>query len=171
MLLKIGKRESGGDLVDLLLECHARIRHFLALAYALSSREDASEQQVREGCTEVERYFTLALPLHVLDEDESLAPRLRGQSDSLDEALTRMVDEHDQHATLLAALLESCARLRGEPGDGSTRHALGLATERLTSALESHLQHEEQAIFPALRALPKAVRDEIAHELRERRSG
>ena len=60
MLGKIGRSAAPADAVALLLECHGRIRAFLAMA-----------RRVGEAI-QVHRNFTLALPLHARDEEESI---------------------------------------------------------------------------------------------------
>src|SRR5690606_33889983 len=66
------------DLVDLLDECHQRIRRFLALAGEAAAHRGAPSSETAQACADVERYFKEALPLHVADEEESITPRLRG---------------------------------------------------------------------------------------------
>src|SRR5947209_5155592 len=68
-------RQQAPDVQILLLACHERIRHFLALAGQLCESA-APAAEVAAAAAAVHRYFTVALPLHALDEDESLAPRL-----------------------------------------------------------------------------------------------
>jgi hypothetical protein len=55
------------------------------------------------------------------------------------------------------------------PGDEALRAALGQATGALRAAFEEHLEAEERAIFPAVRALPAPVQAQILVELRARR--
>lgn len=64
------------DLVALLMDCHARIRHFAKLAHRIGVDLEATPANRSEACLAVERYFTEALPLHVQDEEESILPRL-----------------------------------------------------------------------------------------------
>jgi hypothetical protein len=137
MLFTIGRRETGEDAVDLLLACHARIRHFLALA--LRAGDDA------EAIAAVRRYFTEALPLHIADEDELLAPRVH---------VGDMSDEHRAHAALVARLAA------GEMA----------AAVELAPLLLAHLDAEERDVFPLVRALPASERAEILAGMRARRA-
>jgi hypothetical protein len=41
MLVQIGSSKESEDVVDLLLQCHQRIRHFLGLASRLAQRDTA----------------------------------------------------------------------------------------------------------------------------------
>ena len=69
MLTKLGKPAAPGDAVDLLLECHQRIRAFLDLADRLGPPGPDPAQAVADAAARVHRYFTLALPLHARDEE------------------------------------------------------------------------------------------------------
>jgi len=104
MLGKIGKSAAPADAAELLLECHGRIRAFLAMA-----------RRVGEAI-QVHRYFTLALPLHARDEEESILPRLRGRDPVLDLQLDVMVREHQEHQRPLGRLTEACAEIGADPG-------------------------------------------------------
>src|SRR5262245_25640445 len=75
VLIRLGTRaRKESDVVDRLLECHERIRNFCALACRLA--EGPPSEQAREAAAQLVRYFTVALPLHVADEEESIRPRL-----------------------------------------------------------------------------------------------
>jgi len=104
MLGKIGRSAAPADAVALLLECHGRIRAFLAMA-----------RRVGEAI-QVHRYFTLALPLHARDEEESSLPRLRDRDPLLDLQLDVMVREHQEHQRPLGQLTEACAEIGADPG-------------------------------------------------------
>ena len=171
MLHAIGRRSRAGDVVDMLADCHARIRSFADLAIAVSERSDAPEDEVVAACARVERYFGEALPLHVRDEEESMLPRLVGRTPVIDAALERMHEEHGAHVELLERLLSCSAALRAAPHDVAARAALRAVACPLRSAFEPHLQAEEAILFPALRALLSAdERQAILGELRHRRS-
>ena len=158
------------DLVDLLGECHQRIRRFVDLARQVASREDAPLDQVAQACADVERYFVEALPLHVADEEESIEPRLRGLSPSVDHALDAMTHQHQEHASNLEALLRATAKVRCEPHDERARGELATAAIALEIEFEKHLALEENTIFPAIRELlPPEAQESIIVELRQRR--
>lgn len=172
MLRSIGKKAAGpGDLVDLLGECHARIRHFSMLASKVSQRATTPDAQVVEACREVERYFGEALPLHVADEEQSLLPRLRGRSPDVDDALAEMHAQHGAHEPELGALLRGLSALHVGAVSEQERAVLEHQARELERALEAHLVHEESRIFPAVRRLlSQAEQAEVMAELRARRS-
>lgn len=158
------------DLIDLLGECHGRIRRFIALAREAAARTDAPSGQVIEACAEVERYFRQALPLHVADEEESIAPRLHGLSAEVDRALGAMEEQHQRHAAKLAVFLRALAEVRGDPRDTTRREPLARAAQDLETEFEEHLSLEETVIFPAIRQFfSHETQTLILDELRRRR--
>ncbi len=170
--VRIGAKPADGDLVDLLLECHSRIRSFIGIARRLADAEAATDDEIRDAATRVHRYFSEALPLHVADEDETVAPRLKGRDQNLDEALDRMSGEHQDHSGPLGELIDVVAQLRDDPGrHAELRGALAPLAERLEREFEQHLAQEEADVLPALRArLSKDTLQQMADEVRERRN-
>lgn len=171
MLTRLGKPAVAGDAVDLLLECHDRIRSFLALARRIAEAGPGGAEGVSEAADRVRRYFGEALPLHARDEEESVLPRLRGRDPAVDAALGTMAREHEEHERPLRVLVDACAGLARDPA----RHAelarvLLAATAELERHFAAHLRREEEVIFPAVRRLldPASDRD-IVRELRARR--
>jgi iron-sulfur cluster repair protein YtfE (RIC family) len=171
MFTQLGKPAAAGDAVGLLLECHERIRAFLALARRVAGSGAAEQAAISEAADRVRRYFTQALPLHAKDEEESILPRLRGLDRTVDHELEVMVREHAEHERPLRALVEACKVLGREP----TRHAdlapqIATATEELERHFAGHLRREEEVIFPAVRRLLDRCSDsEIVKEIRARR--
>lgn len=172
MLIGISNKrgDDSKDLVDLLGECHVRIRRFVDLAHEAAIRTDAPADQIGQACADVERYFIEALPLHVVDEEESIEPRLRGLSAEVDRALDVMTRQHEHHCRALAQLLRACAVVRAEPQDQGARDALEKVAKELQIDFEEHLTLEETVIFPAIRRLllPE-TQALIISELRARR--
>ena len=171
MFTRIGTSAAPGDAVDLLLECHERIRSFLALSRRIAEAGPADVAAVPEAAARVRRYFTQALPLHARDEEDSILPRLRGLDPAVDVALEEMTREHADHEAPLAVLVGACEELAREPG----RHAalaavVGRATGELERHFAAHLEREEKIIFPAMRRLLDRSADaEIVREIRARR--
>ena len=171
MLVRPGKPSAPSDAVDLLLECHARIRAFLALARRLGEAGAEPAEARTEAAARIHRYFTHALPLHARDEEESILPRLRGRDPLVDLQLDVMVREHQAHQRALGKLVQACGELVTRP----ERHArmapvvLG-ATAELERQFRDHLAREEEVIFPAVRRLLDPLTDSaIVGEIRLRR--
>lgn len=171
MLKQLGKRGTlAPDLVATLLDCHGKIRHFTALARKAGEAE-AGAAEIADACEQAQRYFSLALPLHVADEEESLLPRLRGREPALDAALADMHDEHLQHEPLLTTVRDALAKVHVEPTAGALRAGLAAAATALERSFSEHLAREEQVIFPALRRLlSDAEQHLVLAELRARRT-
>jgi hemerythrin-like domain-containing protein len=172
MFTRIGKPAAAGDAVDLLLECHARIRSFLALARRLAELGPSDPASVPEAAERVRRYFTEALPLHARDEEESLLPRLRGLDPAVDAELEAMAREHREHEPPLRELVGACEALAlGTERLAALAPVVGRAAGELERHFAAHLAREEGVIFPAVRRLLDAAAGAaIVEELRGRRA-
>ncbi len=160
------------DAVDLLIGCHQRIRHFTGVAGKLAHAQAATPEEVVQAAAGVHRYYTVSLPLHEADEEETVRPRLDWDGDEkLRHALIAMADQHLAIDELVERLLPLLVMVRNNP---STIHATGSEMCSITKALDeifrAHLQLEEEVIFPAIReALPENVRAEMLQEMQGRR--
>lgn len=172
MLTRLGSKAVPEDAVGMLLECHARIREFVALARRLGDAADAPADVIQETARRVRRYFADALPLHAQDEEESLLPRVRGRDAALDRELSAMAREHREHEEPLARLVAACRALEQAPARlAEFRQAVASPAAELDEHFVRHLSREESAIFPALRRLLRADDDAaVVREIRARRS-
>lgn len=170
MLLQLGQRRASEGLVDLLLECHGRIRRFLGFARRLATTDDIAAEEARTVAGQIRRYFVVAFPMHLEDEDLDLTPRLRGTSRDVDAALAQMSEEHVSHASLVSELVELCGAIERDPPQRDALAArLAHAAHALEAALEPHLVREERVIFPALAGLPPHDQEAIHLAIRARR--
>lgn len=171
MLDQIGAARPAGDIVDLLLDCHVRIRRFTDMALRLGSARGAPAREVAEAAAAVHRYFSEALPLHAQDEEESLLPRLAGKDPDVDRALVEMHRQHEGHGPVLDRVLALCAALASAPErHGELAPELREAALALRDHFDGHLPPEEQTIFPAIRrVLSEDDRAAMLRELRARR--
>jgi hypothetical protein len=162
------------DPLALLLDCHDRIRSFVATAARIASAPDVAPAQISDAAARVRRYFSVALPLHEQDEEQSIAPRLLRASPPavVVDALGTMTAEHARLHELLAELDVSWSRLCTQP------EAIAVLAPRLTAAqlalevtFDDHLMLEETVVFPSAARLlaPDALRA-IAAEIRARRT-
>lgn len=161
------------DPLQLMLDCHERLRRFCSLAQRLGEMTDAPAEE-RTACVEqLLRFFTLDLPLHLDDEDHSLTPRLleRGVPRPIVRRLWEMGREHERLEVRVEALVSLWSDLRAVP----ERHPrlAPLLTEgarRLTALMEAHLAMEEEFLYPAARAwLTHDDLEALATEMRRRR--
>lgn len=164
---------AGPDAIDLLVECHGRIRQFTNIALRLAHAKGVDEGEIREAASRLIRYFTIALPLHSEDEETSLHDRLQASEapSEIKEAIERMVEEHGPiHATidelvhLWKTLVDAPSRLADDA------EPLRKGAEELARLFDEHLAQEESIIFPAARQYlqPEALA-EILEEMRARR--
>ena len=140
------------DVVDLLGDCHARIRYFASLAVRLADGERCPVNAA-EAAARIRRYFAEAYPLHVADENESVLPRLLARAPEAAALVERMELEHRRLDAKIPELLTVCETLEhGEPGACCAAVAkLRSLGECMHTLLEAHMTNEESLIFPLLR--------------------
>lgn len=157
------------DAIDLLLGCHARIRHFTAMARRLAAPESPLDQ-ISAAAKAVYRYYKIALPLHEADENQSVYPRLRAAAPpgALADANQAMVDQHVGIDRIVAELLPRWEGLEQHP---EAAPATADLARQLDEAWRDHLELEERLIFPALRThLSLQDRTAIRQEMVARRN-
>lgn len=174
MLHSIGKHPAtepaGREPLDLLLSCHARLRHFSELSLALATHAGLDDSQVVDAAHRLLRYFRVALPLHEADEEETIAPALAALVGPVEiDATERMRDQHRLLHDMLAELFPCWETAEGEPRAFDPRAASPHAL-RLSALLDVHLEMEESIIFPTLRRLGTPERERLFDEMRGRRS-
>lgn len=160
------------DVPDVLVDCHLRMREVTRLAAELASRPDASLEDVRDVASKVDRYFTVALPLHEADEEVSLFPRLLLRVPTLGPTIAALRDDHAAHAQRVAAVLAICQELKAsKESDDSLRRELAATAVSLAEAWRPHLATEERDVFPWVKtALSEEERVTIRDEMRGRRA-
>ena len=156
--------------VDLLLACHAKLRHFSELSLALATRGDIDDDQIRDAGHRLLRYFSVALPLHEADEEETLAPALADvMTPHQAEAIEHMCDQHRLLHDALAELFPCWERAEREPST-IDRAAMLPHARKLAAILDVHLALEELVIFPIVQVIPEPERRRLFIEMRARRS-
>ena len=172
----IGPRteEKEQDAVDLLLACHSRIRNFTAIAHRLAEAKGAAPAEIANAAEAVHRYYTVALPLHEADENETVYPRLRAAMTAAGAppaAVEAMVEQHGPIDALVAELVPLWDRLKSAP-ESLTACAQPMADKcaRLQALWDEHLSLEEENVFPAIRRyLDEPTVREMTAEMRARR--
>jgi iron-sulfur cluster repair protein YtfE (RIC family) len=165
--------EEARDPTDVLLKSHERIRHFTTVALRFAHSAHASPRLVRDAASALRRYFGTALPLHERDEEDFVTPRLlEGRSNpDLTHLLARMAGDHRAIDETLATLDELWARVMAKPETlALLSESLHAQARSLASLFETHLQLEEEKIFPAIALLPEQARKMLLHEMRTRRT-
>ncbi len=160
------------DAVGLLIGCHQRIRHFTSVATKLAHAQAATPEEIQDAAESVYRYYSVSLPLHEADEEDSLRPRLARVADErVQHALAAMHDQHMAIDDLLERLLPLLRMVSNNPALIADAGAeLCSITSALSQMFQAHLQMEEEVIFPAIDAnLTESDRAELLVEMRERR--
>jgi hemerythrin-like domain-containing protein len=161
------------DAISLLLGCHQRIRHFTGVAQRLAESPEAPPDDRTAAAIAVLRYFTVALPLHEADENESVFPRLRAAlpAGPLLEANSAMVEQHRALNAALAQLIPLWRRIEHEPAAQPTLTAALIEnTQQMKGLWDVHLRLEEETVFPAMQQfLDARGLEEIRGEMRTRR--
>lgn len=159
--------------VDALLGCHDRIRYFTEVSQKLAGAAGQPPADIASAAMRVHRYFTVALPLHEADENNSLDPRLRRAvpEQRLAEASSEMVRQHKDINEVLQQLIPMWETLKTQPEAlGSIAPALRDRSDRLNALFSGHLALEEETVFPAMREfLSQEDMDAIRAEMKERR--
>lgn len=161
--------------IDLLVECHGRIRQFTGIADRLAKAQGVAEQEIRDAALGLVRYFTIALPLHSEDEERSLRPKLLEADLPVEvrKSLEEMVEEHIPIHETIDELVVSWRTLIEAPGELEPLRPLLLeGADELSSLFVDHLAKEEAIIFPAARSyLRPEVIAALFEEMRGRREG
>jgi iron-sulfur cluster repair protein YtfE (RIC family) len=166
------KTKAENTAVELLIGCHQRIRHFTSVATKLAHAQAATPQEIQDAAEAVYRYYSVSLPLHEADEEDSLKPRLNKIPDErLHHALAAMHDQHMAIDDLLERLLPLLRLVGNNPSAiADTGPEMCSITKALSEIFAAHLQMEEEVIFPAIEAqLTEQDRAELLSEMRNRR--
>jgi hemerythrin-like domain-containing protein len=143
------------DAVDMLLACHQRIRSFTSIAVRLAVAAGAPPPEIANAAGAVHRYYSVALPLHEADENDSVYPRLRHRlADPAETAsLQAMVDQHGPIDAVVAELLPRWEKLQSAPEQlSSLADEIRRNAACLQELWREHLALEEEIVFPLIRA-------------------
>ncbi len=154
--------------VGLLIGCHDRIRHFTGMVRKLAHAEGEPEAQIASAAEAALRYFSLSLPLHEADEEESMRPRLLATRDvQVAAALDAMTHQHQAIDDLLERMMPLLTLLANHPAKLPETHAeLCSLSKALDEVFRGHLDLEETVLFPAL---GPEMQDELLLEMQQRR--
>jgi hemerythrin-like domain-containing protein len=162
------------DAIDMLLGCHERIRHFSSVAVKLAHAQGASPADIVEAANGLLRYFTIALPLHEADENDSLRPRLRRalpKGELAESALDAMVEQHEFIDEVAEQLVPLWRMVKSNPEKlDEVSGEMCQLSGRLNDLFSAHLQLEEETIFPALQRFVRGEElESMVREMKERR--
>jgi len=163
--------------IELMMDCHRRIEHFLAVLQKLAERyaNQPLDDEGREAMETSLNYFLSAAPRHTADEEESLFPRMRRIDDPrVREAMAQIVRLESDHrkAEAAHARLDELGRRWLTKGTLSVdafaefRDLLG----ELARAYGEHIPIEDDGVFVlAKRVLDDEQLQAVGEEMRQRR--
>jgi len=166
-------RAEKDDAISLLVACHARTRAFCTTAMRLCGAVHAPTADITDVSTSILRHFTVSLPLHIEDEDLSIASRLYPVASlSILEDLKTLARQHRLIDWLVAELVPQWQLLADEPQQlRRISRRLGRDTTHLRDLLRVHHALEEDRIYPALQySTTTCERIVVAREIRDRRA-
>lgn len=163
---------SSRNAVDLLTDCHQKIRHFTQVVQKLAHAEGSPLPEISAAAEGAYRYFTVSLPLHEADEEESLHPRLLAHGGpEVTTALDAMFHQHQAIDDLVQRLLPVLRLVASNPAALPQAHGeLCTFSKTLLEVFRGHLDLEEKVIFPAVaQTLSSASQSELLAEMQQRR--
>jgi len=179
MAVTIGKKPESdfSDPLGMLSDCHRRIERFLKVLAILTSQAQGStlNEEQRHALETALRYFRVAAPMHTLDEEDSLFPRLRAQPDpELQDAIRQLralEADHESAETILQEVetLGWCWLKAGTlPSEAVGR--LSLILHNLQVIYAAHIRQEDHEVFPlAAKLLGPSEIHALGHEMAIRR--
>ena len=158
----------------MLEACHERVARTLRLLLKLVEHvaNGGVDAQARSAASDVLRYFDIAAPLHHQDEELHVFPLLLAHGDALLNAqVNTMQSDHRRMDTLWGELRPHLVALTATGGAEIDVVALRSMSRAFADVYASHLQTEEEVLFPAAAQLktPGQLQD-MGNEMRLRRT-
>lgn len=163
--------------IELLMDCHRRIEHFLQVLDRVAQRYSNKDldQQGREALETSLNYFQHAAPRHTADEEESLFPRMRQDKSAhvrqVMERIDRLEADHRQ-AELAHERIDKLGRQWLAQGSLPTEQVLEFESilHALTLDYQQHITLEDQQVFTlASKLLDPDALSQVGQEMRLRR--
>lgn len=166
-----------GRPIDMLIDCHRRIEHFLDVIVRVVElyANRALDAEARQAIAAARHYFVNSAPNHTADEEQSLFPRMHSAGAfELDtyKLLAQLRQDHraadDLYGRIDRLLDRWLASEEALPADLLTTLRMDLA--ELQRHYATHIHTEEEQIFPsAAKALNASQLREMGAEMRARR--
>jgi hemerythrin-like domain-containing protein len=176
MAIQIGAKPDSGfdDPIGMLKDCHRRIERFLDILCLVAERAHTRSLtgEERSAVQAALQYFHVGGERHTADEEESLFPRLRGESAAARlDAINRLQHDHQVAGELheFVDWLYTAWISAGVLGLDEQERLLS-HTRRLKHIYSEHIQIEERVVFPqAEQLLDAEAIAAIGKEFRDRR--
>lgn len=163
--------------LDLMMDCHRRIEHFLGLLFKVvgATCGTALDGKHRQALQTSLDYFAEAAPRHTEDEEQSLFPRMRQSDDprvrNALNAIESLETDHFQ-AKEAHARVDALGRcwLQDNRLSAEQLDALRQLLTGLQQTYASHIEVEDKQIFPlAGQVLNDAHLEAVGREMQHRR--
>jgi hemerythrin-like domain-containing protein len=156
-----------------LTACHRRIERFLGALCRAAERYNGTslDPATRTALATALHYFRDAAPHHTEDEEEDLFPLLSASTESDNNGLATLEEEH-RRADELHAQVDRIGRAWLERGLLAEDEVASLraALSELTSLYGAHIAFEENQVFPeARRVLNKDELEKMGRHMASRR--
>ena len=179
MPIQIGQRPQASFLnpLGLLSDCHRRIELFLNVLLTIAEEVDRKTLvgEQRNAFDVALKYFREAAPLHTLDEEESLFPRLRDKrGENTEAALATLNRLHQDHKSVdvIHRSVDELGRewlRQGKLVPEKKQVLIGLLRQ-LADAYRPHIAIEDSELFPLAATMLNATElSAIAGEMASRR--
>jgi hemerythrin-like domain-containing protein len=163
--------------IELLMDCHRRIEHFLAVLQRVVERYGDGELDAegRRALTAALDYFRHAAPKHTADEEESLLPRLRERHrHELAQVLAdaERIERDHVRAAAMHDRVDATGRAWLTQGSLPAQQGALLRAElhRLRLLYTGHIAFEDERLFPAAAvALGREELTAMGREMADRR--
>ena len=157
--------------VSLLLACHERLRHFVALLEKLADYvpQHGVDQQAKGTISALIRYFEMAAPLHHADEDEDLFPTLHAHChhERLNDTLVTLSVAHVHLEFLWQALKHQMIDLT----EGKRKLLDKEMATVFAAQYRQHVQQEEEEVYPFVHHLSAKYLSLLGQRMQARRGG
>lgn len=158
----------------MLAACHERIERTLRLLLKLVDHVATRgvDAQARSAASDVLRYFNIAAPLHHQDEELHVFPQLIARGDvALSAQVRTMQLDHRQMEKLWSELRPCLVALTTVDGAEIDVLHFGSMSRAFANVYASHLQTEEEVLFPAAAKLKTLYQlQDMDDEMRRRRT-
>jgi hemerythrin-like domain-containing protein len=175
MAIQIGAIPDSGfdNPIGMLADCHRRIESFLGILCVVVERAQNREltDEEKSAVQSALHYFKLGGQRHTADEEESLFPRLQGESNPAIEAIAGLQSDH-RRANRLHDSIQSIylAWISGGKLAPAEKDQLMSQTGQLKELYAAHIAMEETVVFPyAAKILDSEVIARIGAEFKMRR--
>lgn len=175
MAIQIGAKPDSGfdDPIRMLVDCHRRVELFLGILCVVVDRAENREltDEEKSAVQSALHYFKVGGQRHTADEEESLFPRLRGNSNSAIDAIAGLQSDH-RRANRLHDSIEKIYLTWISDGTLplADKERLWSQTRQLRDLYSAHILMEETVVFPyAAKVLDSKAIARIGAEFKMRR--